>query len=567
MISADQQRMREETINIADMLMDFTDALFYNFKTFEAAQKAFPAIAEELGVCRAVVCISSGTSALPPRVLYETDAVIGANPRIEEKSIHSYDGSTYVYRLYRKPDAAPLTMLQRRIMEYVFKLLHTYVNRQTSVEMTQYARTHDVVYACLNANGLAEQLTSYRKAGVDFSKYAAVFMNVCKFKSINKRVGFENGNHVLRYIVNTLRNMQNEQECFARIGGDNFTLFLRRENLQERLDAINSMTCPICYEGRMIPIEISFRMGVCCISEQMTEDTEILENASIAYGFARQSGKEDIVYFTEETRRKYDFRKMVESSFRAALHDGEFVIYLQPKVDLTNYHIIGAEALSRWVHDGTLIKPNDYIPILEHSGQIVKIDFYVYERVCELLRKWMDAGEPVVKISVNFSKITLESAGFVDRIHRIAAQYSVPVEYLEIEFTETCCMEDDGRFNEILCALRGAGFSASLDDFGKGYSSINMLRNMNFDVLKLDKSFHTVGSEEEERGRIILRSIIKMAQQLGIQVISEGVENAAQAKYLKELKCEQAQGYYFDKPLLPDVFMERLKEGVYVREE
>ncbi len=566
MISADQQSVRGDT-RIADMLMDFTDTLFYNFKTFEATQKAFPAIAEELGICRAVVCISSKTSAEPLRVLYETDAVIGEDPRIEEKSIHSFDGSTYVYRLYRKPDAAPLTMLQRRIMEFVFKLLHTYVNRQTSLEMSRYAKTHDMMLECLNANGLSEQLTKYRQEGMDFTGYAAVFMNVCKFKTINKRVGFENGNRVLHYIVNTFRNMLTGQESFSHIGGDNFTLFLRRENLQERLDAVNSMICPIHHEGRTIPIEITFRMGVFCVESRMTEVTEMLENASIAYGFARQSGKEDIVYFNEKIRRQYDFRKMVESAFRPALHDGEFRIYLQPKVDLNSYRIIGAEALSRWMHDGTLIKPDDYIPILEHSGQIVHIDFYVFERVCELLRRWMDAGEPAVKISVNFSKITLGSAGFVEKLYRIATRYNVPVEYLEVEFTETCCMEDDGKFSEILCALRSAGFSASLDDFGKGYSSINMLRNMNFDVLKLDKSFHTVGSEEEESGRIILRSIIKMAQQLGIQVISEGVENAEQAKFLKQLKCEQAQGYYFDKPLLPDVFMERLKEGVYVREE
>ncbi len=550
----------------ADMLMDFTDALFYNFKTSEASQKAFSCVAEELSICRAVVCISSANGATAPRVLFESGAPVGDSPRIEEKSLRAFDGKIYSYRVYRKQDAEPLHFVQRRMLEFVFKLLHTYLNRQTNLEMNQYARTHDLVYECLNTNGLSETFKQYKQAGFEFTDYAVVFMNVCKFKAINEKVGFENGNKVLRFIVSSLNNMLTGDEFFARIGGDNFTLFLRQENLQHRLDALNSMVCMIPIDGRNIPVELNFRMGVYPIAPYMTDTTEMVENASIAYSFARESGMDDIAYFNEETRSRYEFRKMVESSFRSAMLGGEFRIYLQPKVDLSNYRIVGAEALSRWMHDGKLIRPDTYVPLLERTGRITQVDFYVYEQTCQLLRSWMDAGEPVVGISVNFSKISLETPGFTDKLLHIAAKYDVSPEYLQVEFTESCCMEDDCQFNDILCTLKKHGFSVSLDDFGKGYSSINMIRNMNFDVLKLDKSFHSVETGDAESGRIILRSIIRMAQNLGIAVLSEGVETAEQTAFLKELKCEQAQGYYFDKPLTPEDFLERLRIGGYEKD-
>ena len=181
----------------ADMLMDFTDALFYNFKTSEASQKAFSCVAEELSICRAVVCISSANGATAPRVLFESGAPVGDSPRIEEKSLRAFDGKIYSYRIYRKQDAEPLHFVQRRMLEFVFKLLHTYLNRQTNLEMNQYARTHDLMYECLNTNGLSETFKQYKQAGFEFTDYAVVFMNVCKFKAINEKVGFENGTKVL----------------------------------------------------------------------------------------------------------------------------------------------------------------------------------------------------------------------------------------------------------------------------------------------------------------------------------------------------------------------------------
>ena len=565
-MSGNDRSTRITADDTADMLMDFTDILFYNFRTHEAAQKAFERIADYLDIFRAAVCVSSGRNAGTLQTLYTTETAVDDTTRIEEKSLRSIDGTTYTYRIYRRGGAAPLDMMQRRAMEFIFKLLHTYLNRQSSLEMAQYAKEHDMLFGCLNSNGMSEKLAAYRRDGVDFSKYAVVFMNVCKFKAINARIGFENGNRVMQFIINSLRSLLTEQELFAHIGGDNFSMLIRQDGLEERLHSLNSLICDILHEGRNVPIEIAFRMGVYCIEAGQDEISEIMENANLACRLARQCGKQNILYYNDERRRQYEHTKMLEAALEPALHNGEFLIYFQPKVCLDDFRIIGAEALSRWMHEGRMMKPDSYITIFEQDGLITDIDFYVFEQVCKMLRVWMDAAIPVVPISVNFSKITLETAHFPEKLLKIAAQYQVPVEYLEIEFTENCCMEDEEKFNEILTDLKKAGFSASLDDFGKGYSSINMLRNMNFDVLKLDKSFHNEGGKDTEGAKIILRSIVGMAKDLGIQVISEGVETAEQVQFLRQLKCEKAQGYYFDKPLPADQFIERLHEGVYHRD-
>ncbi len=547
---------------IADMLMDFTDTLFYNFKTDEASQRAFERIAEYLGIFRAAVYMTATNNTKTMKLLYETETKVTEESRIEEKSLHSIAGSTYTYRVYRHSYAKSLNMTQRRTLEFVFKMLHTYLNRQSSMEMTQYAKTHDMLYGCLNLNGLSETLKTLSRTQRNFGEYATVFMNIQKFRTINAKVGFENGNIVMRHVISSICNLLSDEEYFAHIGGDNFSLLLKKETLQEKLDAFNAIKCEVTHEGRSRLIEITFMMGVYLIEADVNEISEMLENANIAYSFARRSGTQ-IVYYNAEKRGEYEYRKMLENALIPALNSGEYTVYFQPKVRLEDGRLVGAEALSRWMHNGTMMTPDSFISIFEQNGMIVDIDFHVFEFVCRSLRAWMDEGIDPVTVSVNFSKISLERPNFADRLLKIANQYQIPLQYLEVEFTESFCMENERKFCDILKELKRLGFSASLDDFGKGYSSINMLKNMDFDVLKLDRTFLTAENEENQRAKIILKSIIKMAQSLNIQVVSEGVENTDQIDYLKQLKCEEAQGYFFDSPLPPNEFVKKLRRGFY----
>lgn len=550
----------EQAAAVMELLMDFTESLFYNFKTTEIAQKAFERLAGYLQISKATVWRYSGNGIQSVISLYETGEPLDDKTQIEEKQMHAATGDNFMYRVYRRGDAGALTHTQRRVLEHVFKTLHTYLNRQISFESSQYALTHDMVYKCLNTNGLNSELVRYRNEGLDFCNYATIFMNVCKFKSINTKVGFENGNKVLHHIVDFLKGLLDEDECFAHVGGDNFSLFLKQTSLEKKLDAIDGMSCDIMHEGMNHRIRLNFNMGVFKIDSNEEAIPHYLENANVALGFAKQSETHNIIYFNQEKRALYEFSKMLENTLIPALHNGEFQVYYQPKVELETFQLTGAEALSRWFHNGTMIRPDAFIPIFERNGMIIQIDFHIFTQVCRLIRSWMDKGIPPVTVSVNFSKISLETFDFVNHLLRITEKYGVPAQYLEIEFTETCCMENEEKFNVILAQLKKAGFMASLDDFGKGYSSINMLKNMNFDILKLDRVFLTL---DEERGRIILDSIVKMAQDLNIQIISEGVETQEQIAYLKKLKCEKAQGYFFDKPLTAEEFTERLHSRNY----
>lgn len=547
----------------ADMLMNFADLLFYNFRTDEAAQSAMEHIADALSICRVTVLKAAGTEVPKTAVLYDTGAVIDENTHIEEKTLQSIYGSAYSYRIYRHSDAAPLDMMERRMLDYVFKMLHTYLNRQAAMDMARVARTHDMAFRCLNANGMSEILRSKQEHALDFSNYAVAFMNVQKFKAINARYGFENGNRIMQQIVEHFRRILSDDEQFAHIGGDNFSVFLRRDGLEEKLEQFNHMSCQVEHEGRVHEVTVSFRIGAYRIEPYVQDVSAMLEKASIAFSIARQSEQRNTIFYNTDERRKYEYRKHLEQAIEPSLRSGEFMVYFQPKTDLATFEITGAEALTRWKHNDEMIPPDQFIPLFEHCNKIADLDMFVFDTVCRSIRRWMDAGLKPVTVSVNFSRLTLEKPDFAASLSRIASRYDVPTEYLEVEFTESLCMENEPRFRHILADLKTAGFCTSLDDFGKGYSSLNMLKNMEFDVLKLDKCFLSEDGDTEGREYIILESIIRMVQSLQMQVIAEGVEYIEQVDMLRRLGCTKAQGYYFDRPLPEEQFLERLKTGKY----
>ncbi len=550
--------------DLADLLMEFTDTLFYNIKTYDAAQKALEHLAGYLQIQKVTVS-RMATEHLPEltKTLYLSAAEPDARSHVEEKTLRSMQGGIGLYRVYRPAAAPPLDMRQRRVLEFLYKTLHTYLNRFASVRTERFAKTHDILYGCLNAYGYNEVLQSMAKKGVTFSEYASIFMNLRKYKDINAKVGFEAGCQVLHCIVAALRKICDEEEYFGRVGGDNFVLLLKKERLLEKLKVLNALPCDISMGGNNYSFILSFKMGVFLIPYGLTDISEIAENASIAYSLARQSHKESVVYYSEEKRVAYEQQKMFESALRPALQQGEIVVYFQPKVDLSTCRIVGAEALCRWIHHGSILPPDSFIPLFEQNGMITEIDFYIFEQTCRHLRQWRDAGLPDVVVSVNFSKISLETPDFAGLLTTIAGRHGISTSQLEIEFTETCCMENETKFGVILSELKAQGFTVSLDDFGKGFSSINMLKNMPFDILKLDRTLLSERESEDARGLIILNSIICMAHFLKIAVIAEGVETQEQIEYLKGMQCEKAQGYYFDKPLPPEEFVTRLTEGGY----
>ena len=230
---------------------------------------------------------------------------------------------------------------------------------------------------------------------------------------------------------------------------------------------------------------------------------------------------------------------------------------------------MGAEALCRWKHDGEMILPFRFIPVLEQNGDIVKLDFYMLEHVCRDMRRWIDDGEKAVRVSVNLSRLHMGDPNLLERILSIIDKYDIPHQFIEIELTETTTEVDYIELKKLVSGLRDAGIFTSVDDFGVGYSSMNLLRELPWNVIKIDRSFMPLGdrSQEDEKRKVMLKSVIGMTQALGLKCIAEGVETVDQIILLKKYGCFYAQGYYFDKPLPVEEFETRLIVDEKVREK
>lgn len=246
----------------------------------------------------------------------------------------------------------------------------------------------------------------------------------------------------------------------------------------------------------------------------------------------------------------------------AAIQNGEFVVYFQPKVSISDLSVAGAEALVRWNDNGEIVPPIKFIPFCERTGLVIDIDFYVLEETCRRMREWMDKGIDLVRISVNFSKYHFNEPGIAERIYKVIRSYGIPTEYIEVEFTETAYLDKEELLEYTVDKLKSYGIKSSIDDFGSGYSSLNLLQNMDFEVVKLDKSLLGKGVENG-KARKVISSIIHMAKELGMEVLAEGVETPEELKLLRDLNCDVVQGFLFDRPLPVDAFEKRLRKKVY----
>lgn len=243
----------------------------------------------------------------------------------------------------------------------------------------------------------------------------------------------------------------------------------------------------------------------------------------------------------------------LEKDFEEALKNNEFKIFLQPKFDIETEKIVGAEALIRREKNGRLIMPNSFIPEYEETGIITKLDMFVFESICNKLREWEVKGYNLLPIAINESRKVLYNKNHINELERIIKKYEVSPNLIELELTETAVVKDIESAKEAERKVHSLGFVVSMDDFGVGYSSFYMLKNINIDILKIDKSFSDEVMEDE-RGRIILESIIDMAKKLKIKTVAEGIETREQIEYLKQIGCDMVQGYFFEKPILIEEF-------------
>lgn len=422
--------------------------------------------------------------------------------------------------------------------------------------MAERARTIDYMTGADNQPGLMNfvgRLISQK----NFVGHTGIFTNLKNFKYINKSMSPQVGDIAMKAYVNAAKAVLGPDEIISRLGGDNFFFLVRNEHTEEIIKKFSCLDVTLSQGPKPLNFKISARMGVYVVREQDTV-SELMNCSSIALNTAKNVKTTDIIRFNNEMLVDALHQREISSEFQNALKSKEFMVYYQPKVDLITKQLCGSEALVRWLRHRTVVPPADFLPILEREGTVCQLDFYVFECVCSDIRKWVNSGIEPVRTSVNFSKLHLKNPNFSEDFFAIMNKYEVESKYLEVELTEVSDYDDFVAMQKFIGAMRSHGISVSIDDFGTGYSTLNVIKNFDFNVVKLDKSLLDNIGKAGSQDEIVLKNVVNMAKEMDKEVIAEGVENEEQAKFLHDVNCRHVQGFLFDKPLSRDDFEKRL---------
>ncbi len=399
-------------------------------------------------------------------------------------------------------------------------------------------------------------------AAGEIQRYDAFFLNLKSFGLISRRYGIQEGDEIMKRYAKKLNEFIEPGEIVAHFGGDNYTALITKERTKSFLKYISSIPVTGIKNDREDEINISAVAGVYAIDESMTSPAQVISRASMACNYAKNVANKPYVFVNKAMSTRIYRQKQIEDRYEEALANDEFRIYLQPKVDTETGRIVGAESLARWFCNGIVLYPTEFVPILEQEGMVASLDLYVLKKTCEYIKEWKDNGITPVPISVNFSRRDLGFKDLAKEIMDTIDSYGVDRKYIEIEVTETASEDERVLMTNFLSRLKEGEIATAIDDFGTGYSSLSTLRDFPVSVIKIDRSF--INNEElNSSDEIVLRNIVTMANELGIDVVTEGVERPDQTQLLKNIGCHVVQGFLYDNPMPKKDFEKRLQKGVY----
>lgn len=389
--------------------------------------------------------------------------------------------------------------------------------------------------------------------------YCIVAIDIEHFRLFNKLYGRSSGDEVIRYIYTCLKQSALEYDGIdAYLGGDNFVAFLPdddevlnniRQKIIKKFSAWNNTSA-------FFPL-----FGVYTIKDTSVLPELMYDHAMLALSHAEEDYKWHICRYTMEMESCLEEEVYLLAAIEEGLEKGEFTFFAQPQCNIATGQIVGAEALVRWQKpDGEVLLPGGFIPVLEKNKMIDRLDRYVWEKVCQWLKGWIDQGYSPVPISINVSRIDIYAMDVPKYIFSLLEKYQIPEHLIKIEITESAYTENNNRISHAVNTFRNRGLVVMMDDFGCGYSSLNMLKNIPVDVLKLDMRFLQFKEEERQKSANILESIVNMAGLLHLPIVVEGVENESQEKFVQKLGCRYIQGFYYYKPLPIKKFEELLRD-------
>ena len=461
--------------------------------------------------------------------------------------------------------AAPIHDRSGAITGAVIVFHDVKMSKTMTEEMARLAQ-HDTLTDLPNRMLLKDRVNqAIGRAVRNGTRLAVMYLDLDGFKNINDSYGHAFGDKMLQSVAERLVGCVRSSDTVSRRGGDEFVILV--PEIRHAADAgimarkiLNCLTPAYTFEGADLHITLS--IGLSTYPED-GEDAEVLiRNADTAMYQAKNSGRNNYQFFRKEMNVELVDRGGAEEELSVALERNEFVLHYQPKVNLHTGGITGVEALIRWAHpNGTLTPPAEFVPFAEDCGLIVPIGKWVLHEACRQVKEWMDDGLPVVPVSINVSSLEFRSIDFIEGLRDTSGEFHLDPSYLELELTETVLMQRAESTSRVLKALKNIGVRLSVDDFGTGYSSLSYLKRFPIDSLKIDQSFvrDVVASSDDAT---IVSAVITMAKSLKKCVIAEGVETKNQIEFLQMYGCDEAQGFYFSRPVPAQSFASLLKTGI-----
>lgn len=411
-----------------------------------------------------------------------------------------------------------------------------------------------------------DKMTDYR--------IAIIYTDIKHFKYINDTYGYQRGDMLLKEFVNKVTVDNAHMLCAARVYSDNIVLATRLDNEVSNNDfrefILNqNLELESSFREEYSAASLKFCTGITIMSkdDRRLDPATAVSNANLARKLAKEMENDCCVLFDNQMLEGIKKEVEITSSLTSAIANGELKVYYQPKVETNTLKLIGAEALIRWQKpDGKFIYPDEFIPLIERSGQIVELDYFVYSEVFAFIARRIQEDKPIVPISVNVSRAHLNKMGILSYVKSLFEEYRIPPNLVEFELTESIYIDNTEKALALVEGLHGMGTKVSMDDFGSGYSSLNLLSKLPIDIIKLDKVFlkdDDIGNKLRENDKIIISCIIEMARKLRITSLCEGVETPEQSDYLSQIGCEIQQGYYFSQPIPKENFEILLDENVF----
>ena len=453
--------------------------------------------------------------------------------------------------LQRCPEAinASIEILETILEEYLKKV------KESSIRLEDIPKNHEVRNILKGKNNIPDFRRNVNELLFASSRNIAfIQFDIRKFKIINDIYGEKIGDEILDFIMVQLEECCHKKQYFVNLRSDVFMVVTEYEEEQELLELIKQLNSRI---NSFKDIKLQLSYGVYTVEDREMEQRQMEDRAAMARKTAKNNILTNIIFYKEQFKLSLYNKKFIEENMQAAITDRQFMMYLQPKYSIAKNEIIGAEALVRWSHpERGMIYPNQFIPIIEENGFIKKVDYYIWAEACRFIKRCEDEGIMTCPVSVNVSRVHLQDNECVQMLSEMIEGNGISKGLLELEITESA---DDQQISLKALQLKEAGFTLLMDDFGSGYSSLNILLETPFDVIKLDKKFME-NMMVSGKGRMILEQVVLMADKLELGLLAEGVETKEQIDLLESIGCDQVQGYYYAKPMPEEEFFALLKK-------